>query len=229
MSPTASVSAVSPFPSAPPSAPAVAFVTCQEPNPNTTLLNALARVPGYAFSAAGFVYVPDILSDPNSPPRTRRATTSFEGAFVAPDRAWTRYVRAPSDQEPAESIAIGTDLWVKETADARRWNHLAGATDAASADELATIIRDAGPGWEGVARAAAGDLPGAGCLLRLRTPTTSGKGYREVAVRADPTTGLPSALRVVVKDALNRYGDRLDMNIVYRIRYDRVPAIEPPA
>jgi hypothetical protein len=226
-SPVGSTAFASPSPTPTPSAPTIAFPTCLEPNPNATILDALGRVPGYAYSVAGFVYVPDVISDPDSPPRTRRAATSSEGAFVAPDRVWTRSIRAASDQEPAESIAIGTDLWVKEAANRPQWEHLPGAVEPTTANELAAIIRDAGPGWEGLTGPA--DLPGEGCLLRIRAPVTSGgKGYREVAVRADRTTGLPSVLRIVVKDALDRYGYRHDTNLLYRIRYDRVPPIEAP-
>jgi hypothetical protein len=218
--PSTSPAAMTASPSGP------AFVTCREPNPNTKILAALEHVSGYAFSAAGFVYVADFTSDPNSPPKTRRARSDFEGAFVAPDRSWTRYRTTTTADEPEESIAIGRDLWIREGAG---WERLADATDPAIANELASLVRDAGPGWESVAGAGAPSVPGNGCLFRIRVPVTSGgKGYREVAVRADPLTGLPNALRIVVKDALDPFGNRHDTDLLYRVRYDKVPAIEPP-
>jgi hypothetical protein len=190
------------------------------------MIAALERVSSYAFSTAGFVYVADFTSDPNGPPRTRRASSVFEGAFVAPDRAWTRYRTAASADEPEESIAIGRDLWIR---DRGGWQHLPNATDPTIANELASLIRDAGPGWQSVQGAGAADLPGQGCFFRIRVPVTSGgKGYREVAARADALTGLPSALRVVVKDALDPFGNRHDSDLTYRVRYERVPTIEPP-
>jgi hypothetical protein len=191
------------------------------------MIAALEHVSGYAFSAAGFVYVADVSSDPNSPPRTRRAASSFEGAYVAPDRAWTRYRTATGAQEAQESIAIGRDLWVRDRAG---WEYLPGGTDPAIANELASVVRDAGPGWQNVQGAGSPDVPGEGCLFRIRVPVTSGgKGYREVAARADRLTGLPNAVRIVVKDALDPFGNRHDTNLLYRVRYDRVPTIEPPA
>jgi hypothetical protein len=221
---TGSPPAASATGSASPSGPA--FVTCRESNPNTTMLSALERVPGYAFSASGFVYVADFTSDPNSPPKTRRAPSQFEGAFIAPDRAWTRYRTATTTDEPEESISIGRDLWIRGS---EGWERLPNATDPAIANELAAVVRDAGPGWQNVSGAGAPSVPGDGCLFRNRASVTSGgKGYREVAVRADPLTGLPSAVRVVVKDALDPFGNRHDTDLLYRVRYGRVPAIEPP-
>jgi hypothetical protein len=216
------------LPPASSSPPGPAFVTCREANPNTTILAALDHVAAYAFSASGFVYVADFTNDPNSPPKTRRAPSQFEGAFVAPDRAWTRYrTTNVVAGEPDESISIGRDLWLREGSG---WQHLPGATDPAIANELASLIRDAGPGWESVPAGTGSDLPGKGCLFRIRVPVTSGgKGYREVAARVDPVSGRPSALRVVVKDAFDPFGNRHDSDVTYRVRYERVPAIEPPA
>jgi hypothetical protein len=210
--------------SASPSGPA--FATCRESNPNTTMLSALERVSGYAFSVSGFVYVADLTSDPNSPPKTRRTPSQFDGAFIAPDRAWTRYRTTTTADEPEESISIGRDLWIRGR---EGWERLPNATDPAIANELAAVVRDAGPGWETVSDAGAPNVPGTGCLFRIRVSVTSGgKGYREVAARADPLTGLPSAVRIVVKDALDPFGNRHDTDLLYRVRYDRVPVIEPP-
>ena len=207
---------------------AVGFASCDQANANSLVLDALAAAPAYSVTAAGFTYVQDLPSDPNSAPTTRRARFALDARYVAPDRVQQRETVSAPGSEPAESIAIGADLWVR-TPDG--WDALPGAANPANANLIAAIVRDAGPGWEDMTtRPEAADLPGAGCAFRVRADVgTGGTGSRELTVRADRQTGRPIAVRLVVRDAFDPFRNRHDMNVLYRVSYENVAAIDPPA
>jgi hypothetical protein len=205
--------------------PAAAFVTCDEPNPNTRMTDAVTAAAVYAMTASGFTYVQVLPTDPNSPPRTARVQTTLDMRYVAPDRVYRREEQAGAPAETSESIAIASDLWVRTD---EGWELLSGGANPANANALAALIRDAGPGWKRTEVPAA-QLPGDGCAFSVRIPVSSGgKGYRDTIVRADRATGLPSSARVVVRDAIDPFGNRHDTNMLYRVTYGFVEPIEPP-
>ena len=194
------------------------------------MVRALEGVPAYAFTATGFVYAEVFTPDPNAAPRTSRTATAFEGAYVAPDRARTHYTRGEVAQGvPETSIAIGRDMWIQTV---EGWQHLPGSVQPRDANRLRSLLLDAGPRWESVlpgGSAAAGFVPGSGCLFRARVRLSDrGRGYRETTVRVDPNRALPTALRIVVRDAFDPFRNRHDSDVLYRVRYQPAIRIEPP-
>ncbi|MDQ3870727.1 MAG: hypothetical protein M3301_03810, partial [Chloroflexota bacterium] len=197
---------------------------CAEPN-IAAVVRALERVPAYAFSAAGYVYTEVFTSDPNAPPRTSRTATAFEGAYVAPDRARTRYTKGELAQGvPETSIGIGRDMWIQTV---EGWQHLPGSVNPRDANRIRSLLVDAGHGWETVKPSVSSGLPGRGCLFRARGPLSDrGRGYRETIVRVDPNKALPTALRTVVRDAFDPFRNRHDSDLVYVVSYAGTIRIE---
>ncbi len=213
-------------PTAPSTTPPTALGSCDEAS-IAPVVRALERVPAYVFSADGFVYAEVFGRDPNAPPRTSRISTAFEGAYVAPDRGRIRYTKGEVAQGvPEMSVAIGRDLWIRTV---EGWQHLPGSVDPRDANRVRLLLMDAGPGWESLAAGTPARVPGSGCLFRARVPLDRGRGYRETTVRVDPARALPTALRVVVRDAFDPFRNRHDSDLLYRVRYDSQIRIEPPA
>jgi hypothetical protein len=183
---------------------------------------ALAAVEAYRYAASGFVHEEVYPADPLQAPTTRQVPVAFEGAYESPDRSSLSYTGRAPEGEPAETRTIGRDLWVL-TDDG--WQSLPGAVTAEGANVIAALVDDAGDEWTASQEPA---LAGEGCLLVARQPTPGGTGTRELALRVDPATGLPTVLRAEVRNAVDRLGNRQDSRLEYQVTVDPSISVDRP-
>jgi hypothetical protein len=183
---------------------------------------ALAAVDGYRYTASGIVPEEVYPADPGQSPTTRQVAIAFEGAYQAPDRGLLRYTGGAPDGEPVETRTIGPDLWVL-TEDG--WQSLPGAVTSEGANVIAALVDDAGEDWTASAEPASA---GGGCRLVARQPTSDGTGARELALRIDPASGMPTVLRAEVRGALDRRGDRQDSHLEYEVTVDPSISVDRP-